>query len=76
MNNFQVILKYYREKEGALDDLLATKTALVEMQGREKILKGQLSLYTEKYEDFQNSLQKSNDIFSSYKSEIDKVKYN
>lgn len=62
-----------REKEAALEDLLTARTTVVEMQGREKILKGQLNLYTEKYEDFQNSLQKSNDIFSTYKAEIDKV---
>lgn len=45
------------------------------MQSREKNLKDQLSLYTDKYEDFQSSLKKSNDIFVSYKAEIDKVKF-
>lgn len=65
----------YREKEGALEDLLATKKAIIEMQGREKVLKEQLNLYTEKYQDFQSSLQKSNDIFTTYKSEIEKVTF-
>lgn len=43
------------------------------MQNREEYLKEQLQLYTSKYDDFQNSLQKSNDIFSTYKIELEKV---
>lgn len=52
---------------------MSTKNSIIDMQSREKILKDQLSLYTEKYEDFQTSLQKSSDIFITYKSEIEKV---
>lgn len=43
------------------------------MHEREKVLKEQLNMYTEKYADFQTSLQKSNDVFSTYKNEIEKV---
>lgn len=43
------------------------------MQKREELLKEQLSLYTSKYDDFQNSLQKSNDIFTTYKAELEKM---
>lgn len=43
------------------------------MQDRETVLKEQLNMYTEKYADFQTSLQKSNDVFSTYKTEIEKV---
>lgn len=64
----------HREKEKALQDLMSTQGCIIEMQGREKILKDQLNLYTEKYEDFQNSLQKSSDIFVTYKAEIEKVR--
>ena len=63
----------YREKEAALETLVAQKKSIVDMQTREKMLKEQLKLYTEKYEDFQGSLKKSNDIFTVYKNEIEKV---
>ena len=33
----------------------------------------QVSLYTEKYEEFQSTLTKSNDVFQSFKTEMDKV---
>lgn len=33
----------------------------------------QVALYTEKYEEFQGTLQKSNDVFQSFKVEMDKV---
>lgn len=64
----------FREKEATLHDLLSTRKTIEDMQTREKLLKDQLNLYTEKYEDFQNSLQKSNGIFTTYKTEIDKVR--
>lgn len=57
-----------------LVDLLSTKKSITDMQEREKILKEQLNMYTEKYADFQTSLQKSNDVFSTYKNEIEKVR--
>lgn len=63
----------YREKEATLEDLLSAKKLIIDMQGREKILKEQLNMYTEKYADFQSSLQKSNDVFETYKNEMSKV---
>ncbi len=35
----------------------------------------QLSLYTEKFEEFQNTLSKSNEVFTTFKQEMDKVNY-
>lgn len=64
-----------REKESVLVDLLSTKKSITDMQEREKVLKEQLNMYTEKYADFQTSLQKSNDVFSTYKNEIEKVAF-
>lgn len=66
----EILLK---EKQAALEDVLATKKAIVEMETRERLLKEQLSVYTEKYDQFQNSLQKSNDVFATYKVEIEKM---
>lgn len=62
-----------KEKQAALEDLLNTKKALKEIETREYHLKDQLRIYTEKYDEFQTSLQKSNSIFGSYKTEIDKM---
>jgi predicted nucleic acid-binding Zn-ribbon protein len=39
----------------------------------EKQLKAQLSMYTEKYEEFQSTLKKSNQVFESFKTEMDKM---
>lgn len=35
----------------------------------------QVGLYTEKYEEFQQTLSKSNEVFSSFKVEMDKVSH-
>jgi chromosome segregation ATPase len=42
-------------------------------QEAEKQLKTQLSMYTEKYEEFQTTLKKSNQVFESFRSEMDKM---
>lgn len=33
----------------------------------------QLALYTEKFEEFQNTLSKSNEVFTTFKQEMEKV---
>lgn len=66
----EILLK---EKQAALEEVLATKKAIVEMETRERVLKDQLHVYTEKYDQFQDSLAKSNGIFTTYKAEIDKM---
>lgn len=70
-------INYYflldREKQSALEEIIATNKTVLEMQAREKALKEQLSLYTTKYEEFQNSLKSSSEIFNTYKMEIEKV---
>ena len=33
----------------------------------------QLSMYTEKFEEFQKTLSKSNELFATFKKEMDKV---
>ena len=40
---------------------------------QETELRGQLSLYAEKFEEFQKTLTKSNEVFSTFKREMDKV---
>ena len=63
----------FREKQIGLEKLLQTQKVITELTEREAALKEQLNLYTTKYDDFQNSLQKSNDIFATYKVELEKV---
>lgn len=66
----EILLK---EKQAALEESLATKKAIIEMETRERLLKEQLTVYTDKYDQFQNSLQKSNDVFATYKVELEKM---
>ncbi|XP_023300902.2 alpha-taxilin [Lucilia cuprina] len=65
-----------KEKQIALEKLMNTQKMLKEITEREKELKEQLNIYTAKYDDFQNSLQKSNDIFATYKVELEKMSKN
>lgn len=66
----EILLK---EKQTALEEILSSKKSLIEMETRERLLKEQLHVYTNKYDEFQNSLQKSNDIFTTYKTELEKM---
>lgn len=66
----EILLK---EKQAALEEVLATKKAIAEMEGRERTYQEQLSIYATKYDQFQNSLQKSNDVFVTYKIELEKM---
>ncbi|XP_073819659.1 beta-taxilin-like [Musca autumnalis] len=65
-----------KEKQIVLEKLLTTQQMLKDISERERDLKEQLNLYTAKYDDFQNSLQKSNDIFVTYKTEMEKMSKN
>ena len=35
----------------------------------------QLAMYSEKFEEFQQALSKSNEVFGTFKKEMDKVRY-
>ena len=43
------------------------------LEEQEKQLRAQVALYTDKYEEFQQTLSKSNEVFQSFKSEMEKV---
>ncbi|XP_059619825.1 alpha-taxilin [Phlebotomus argentipes] len=62
-----------KEKHEMLTELKKTRQQLVDVQLKEKLLKEQLDLYTTKYDEFQNSLTKSNSIFGTYKAELEKT---
>jgi len=42
-------------------------------QESETQLKSQVTLYTQKYEEFQSTLSKSNQVFESFRAEMDKL---
>ncbi|CAK8671920.1 unnamed protein product [Clavelina lepadiformis] len=61
------------EKHNLMEQLLE-RTALYESKlKQEKELRAQLAYYSEKFEDFQGTLEKSNEIFTSFRSEMDKM---
>lgn len=49
-----------------------TKRCEVHMEA-EAQLKSQLTIYTQKYEEFQGTLTKSNQVFESFRTEMDKM---
>ncbi|XP_011179256.2 alpha-taxilin [Zeugodacus cucurbitae] len=69
----EILLK---EKQIALEKFVHSQKLLKELTEREQALKEQLTLYTAKYDDFQSSLQKSNDIFATYKVELERMAKN
>lgn len=46
------------------------------MQAQEVGLRSQISMYTDKYDEFQNALTKSNQVFGGFNEEMEKVKRN
>lgn len=62
-----------KEKQAILEEVLATKKMLSEFEQRESLLKQQLAVYSAQYDQFQTSMQKSNDIFGTYKTELDRM---
>lgn len=62
-----------REKADLLVDLEKSKKLIVDLSTKERLLREQLNVYSEKYQDFQSSIQKSNNVFVGYKTEIEKV---
>lgn len=62
-----------RENQIGLEKLLQAQRAIRDLTEREQQLKEQLNIYTAKYDEFQKSLQKSNEVFGSYKVELEKM---
>lgn len=62
-----------RENQIGLEKLLQAQRAIRDLTDREQQLKEQLNIYTAKYDEFQKSLQKSNEVFGSYKVELEKM---
>ncbi|XP_077977757.1 beta-taxilin-like [Glandiceps talaboti] len=73
-------LKFAQETEKHLKDkaILLSEVADYQrkcelLQAQEIQLKSQLAVYTEKFEEFQGTLTKSNEVFQQFKQEMDKM---
>ncbi|RVE53429.1 hypothetical protein evm_001999 [Chilo suppressalis] len=71
-------LEHQAEKERLLAEMEQLKvsiaqywTKILELQGTETALRGQLAVYTDKYDEFQNALVKSNQVFGGFKEQME-----
>lgn len=54
-------------------DMTQYQAKCQELQATEINLRSQISLYTDKYDEFQNALTRSNEVFGGFKGEMEKV---
>jgi len=54
-------------------DMTQYQAKCQELQATEMNLRSQISLYTDKYDEFQNALTRSNEVFGGFKGEMEKV---
>ncbi|XP_072933611.1 uncharacterized protein [Epargyreus clarus] len=73
-------LEHQAEKERLLAEseqlkvtLAQYRAKILELQSTETALKGQLTVYTDKYDEFQNALVKSNQMFGGFKEQMEKM---
>ncbi|XP_064602144.1 alpha-taxilin-like isoform X2 [Liolophura sinensis] len=62
-----------KEREMVLLTMTETKKKSDLHEAQEKQLRSQLAMYTEKYDDFQSTLNKSNEVLGKFKTEMDKM---
>ncbi|KAK7898412.1 hypothetical protein WMY93_019265 [Mugilogobius chulae] len=65
--------RHDREKDFLLKEAMESQRMCELMKQQEVHLKQQLSLYTEKFEEFQTTLSKSNEVFTTFKQEMEKM---
>ncbi|KAM9384116.1 alpha-taxilin [Pholidichthys leucotaenia] len=65
--------RHDREKDFLLKEAVESQRMCDLMKQQEVHLKQQLSLYTEKFEEFQTTLSKSNEVFTTFKQEMEKM---
>ncbi|XP_077446333.1 alpha-taxilin isoform X2 [Stigmatopora argus] len=65
--------RHNTEKHFLLQEALESQRMCELMNQQEGHLKQQLSLYTEKFEEFQTTLSKSNEVFATFKQEMEKM---
>ncbi|KAM4744055.1 gamma-taxilin isoform 1-T1 [Anableps anableps] len=65
--------KQQREREFLLKDATESRRKCEMMKEQESQLKQQLSLYMDKFEEFQSTLAKSNEVFTTFRQEMEKM---
>ncbi|XP_046505284.1 gamma-taxilin-like isoform X2 [Equus quagga] len=65
--------KHQRERESLLEEATGSRQKYEEMKQQEVQLKHQLSLYMDKFEEFQTTMAKSNDLFTTFRQEMEKM---
>ncbi|KAG8508754.1 Gamma-taxilin, partial [Galemys pyrenaicus] len=65
--------KHQREKEFLLKETTESRHRYEEMKQQEVQLKQQLSLYMDKFEEFQATMAKSNELFTTFRQEMEKM---
>ncbi|XP_077342869.1 beta-taxilin [Lithobates pipiens] len=65
--------KHKREKDFLLTQAAEWKVQTKMLKDQETVLKTQIALYSERFDEFQNSLTKSNEIFTTFKKEMEKM---
>lgn len=61
------------EMEQMKVNLAQYRAKIAELQGTETSLRSQLAVYTDKYDEFQNALVKSNQVFGGFKEQMEKM---
>ncbi|XP_030054397.1 beta-taxilin [Microcaecilia unicolor] len=65
--------RHQREKDYLLNQAAEWKLQTKMLKEQETVLKAQITLYSERFEEFQSSLKKSNEVFTCFKEEMDKM---
>ncbi|XP_048106642.1 beta-taxilin isoform X2 [Alosa alosa] len=65
--------KHKREKEYLLTQAAEWKLQAKELKEQQTVMQAQLVLYSQKFDEFQATLGKSNDVYVSFKQEMDKM---
>ncbi|KAM6459899.1 beta-taxilin [Liasis olivaceus] len=65
--------RHQREKEYLLNQAAEWKLQAKMLKEQETVLQAQLTLYSDRFEEFQKTLTKSNEVFASFKQEMDKM---
>lgn len=65
--------RHLREKQKLLGELTECQRRCTELASNEVQLRTQLAVYTDKYTEFQETLAKSNQVFVSFKAEMEKM---
>ncbi|ELW64182.1 Beta-taxilin [Tupaia chinensis] len=65
--------RHTREKEYLLNQAAEWKLQAKVLKEQETVLQAQLTLYSGRFEEFQSTLTKSNEVFATFKQEMDKT---